>query len=427
MKRAVLVALNTPGYYNLAIHSLRLYAARDKALLRQCRIFTAEYDLRTADSDILGNLVRLQPELIAFSCYVWNITKSLGLARALKKLLPASRLLFGGQEVTHSTLSYLEQYPFLDIVADGEGEETFRRILLSMTGDDFLSLKDIPGIQYRCGDSWHSNPPAAEIGNLDQLPSPYLENAVSIPPGSPLGVMIEHARGCPGNCAFCFEALRAGRPRFFSTERVAAEIRWALLQGHDYVHLLDPVLAGNDPQRLASLHRILSEERRRSCFRVSVEIDAERVQDGNRPLFDCYQVFDVGLQTVNPAANRAIRRPFHREAFAAGFERLRSLGRRINLYLIYGLPEDDYAEFMKGICFAESLGEAKIFLNRLCVLDGTPLRREARKLGLEYRDTPPYEILSHPTYSFADIAKSESFARNYMRFHGTAAWAAFPA
>lgn len=418
MKRALLVALNTPGYYNLANHYLKLYAAKDTALMRQCRIYSAEYELCVADRDILNNVSKLRPDLVAFSCYVWNISKALTLARSIKSILPEVKVVFGGQEVTNSTICYLEKYPFLDIIVDGEGEEAFYRLLQSMVGDDFQSLRTIGGIQYRLGDSWLRNEPAAEPLDLDQIPSPYLENVVSIPPRSPLGVMIDHVRGCPGICAFCFEALRARRPRAFSTERVKAEVEWALVHGHDYLHLMDPVLAMNDSCRLESLHRIFEEARQRSRFRVSVEIYAENINSRNWQLFDCYQVFDVGLQTINPCANRAIHRKFRMDDFVSGFELLKNLGQSINLYLIYGLPGDDYQEFMKGVCFADSLGASKVFLNKLCILDGTPLRRDARKYKMEYHYRPPYEVISNTTYSFQDVAKSESFARNYMRYHG---------
>lgn len=417
MKRALLIALNTPGYYSPAIHYLKLYAGKDASLMRQCRIYLAEYDLCVQDQSILNNISKLRPDLLAFSCYLWNIEKALTLAKAVKLAFPEIKILFGGQEVTNSTLSYLECYPFLDILVDGEGEEVFYRLLQTMVGDDFRSLANIPGIQYRDGETKVINPPNTVPIDLDQIPSPYLEDAIHIPSKTPLGVLIEHVRGCAGNCAFCFEALRTRKPRAFSLERIQAEVKWALSRGHDCLHLMDPVLAMNDPCRLESLYTLFEEARHGRSCRVSVEVCADNINQKNYRLFDCYQFFDIGLQTIHPTVNRIIHRNFDLDTFVTGFRLLKSLGKIISLYLIYGLPGENFQEFMKGVCFADSLGASMVFLNRLCVLDGTPLRRHAAQYQLEYCRRPPYQVLSNTTYSFQDIVKSESFARNYMRFH----------
>jgi anaerobic magnesium-protoporphyrin IX monomethyl ester cyclase len=417
MKRAIVISINLPGYYSLAIHYLKLYACLDRFLEKRCKIYTVQYDINVDDTCILRNLEKLAPDLIAFSCYVWNIQRVVPLAEKCKQLLPASRIVLGGQEVTNSTVEYLVQYPFLDIVVDGDGERTFRKILYSMVEDSFHSLKEIEGIRYRDSCGIHVAPPSEPLKDLEEVPSPYLSGSVKIPEKSVLGVMIDHVRGCPKRCTFCFEGMRCNSPRAFSIERVKEEIAWAKSRGYRHFHLLDPILGMNSPKRLEGLQRSFNQVFGDGEYKVSVEVYAENVNDTNIDYFECYHVVDIGLQTINPITNRNIKRRLNLDHFARGLELIKGRKKVTNVYLIYGLPGDDYDDFMRGICFVESLGATNVFLNRLCVLNGTGLRHDAGRFELEYERTPPYEVLSNMTYSYGDIVKSESFSKNYMRYH----------
>lgn len=419
-KRVVIIAINTPGYYSLAIHYLKLYSCLDISLKKKCEVYTVEYDLTIADVSILSNLSKLQPDLIAFSCYIWNTNKVIALSRKIKKILPMTKIVLGGQEVTNSSVNYLEKYPFVDIIVDGEGEQVFKEILLSMIEDEFSSLKDIRCILYRDGTDIRKNLPSNYVLRLDDIPSPYLEQEVKIPSKSHLGIMIDHIRGCPNNCAFCFEAMRCNSPRSFSIERIKEEVTWAESRGYDYFHILDPILCLNNQKKMEAMNLTFKDIFHKKDYTVSVEVYAENITDKNVTLLDCYHIFDIGLQTINPLTNRNINRKFDIDRFVTGFSLIKKQGKKTNIYLIYGLPGDDYDLFMEGICFADSLKPSAILLNKLCVLDGTPLRHNAAKFNISFEIDPPYYIISNSTYSYSDIVKSESFSQNFVRYYVSA-------
>lgn len=416
-KRAVIIAINCLGYYSLAIHYLQLYTYRDEYLKNNCKIYTAEYDLNVDGASIVHNLVKLDPDLIAFSCYIWNIERVIQLAGQIKEILPNTKIVLGGQEVTNSSINYLATYYFLDIVVDGEGERPFKNIIHSMVDDEFQSLKLIPGIQYRDKLGIFRNPPLSNDINLDDIPSPYLEGKVNILRQSRLGIMIDHVRGCPKQCGFCFEAMRCKIPKAFSLERIKEELKWAKLNGYDYFHILDPIIGLNKFNEMQTLNCIFKDIFQKEPYRASVEIYAEQINRNNYQFLDCYHIFDIGLQTINPLANTIINRKLILKKFVQGFELINSLRRNTNIYLIYGLPGDNYDEFLKSIYFAEQLKPSAIFLNKLCVLDGTPLRHKATKFQINFEKKPPYKILSNLTYSYSDIIKSQFFARNFMRYY----------
>ena len=417
IKRAIIIAINCPGYYSLAVHYLKLFTNLSRYLRKRCEIYTVEYDIAVTDTSILKNLLKLQPDLIAFSCYIWNIKRVIFLSKRIKKILPMSKLVLGGQEVTHSTVDYLGKYPFLDIIVNGEGEQTFKEIIYSMVEDDFKSLGEIKGLHYRDNAGIHIDTDSNKIINLDDIPSPYLQGKVKIPHKSMLGVMIEHVRGCPNTCTFCFEAMRSNSPKAFSLERVREEIVWAKSNGYDCIHLMDPVLCFNRSNKMEALNTIFKEVFHDKYFQVSVEVYAENINKCNYQYLDCYHIFDIGLQTINYRTNMNVRRKFDINKFREGFELIKALKGKTNLYLIYGLPGDDYDKFMEGICFVASLKPTTIFLNKLCVLDGTPLRHDASRFDLFFEIEPPYQVISNHTYSYSDIIKSEYFAQNFMRYY----------
>ncbi|MCP4624426.1 MAG: radical SAM protein [bacterium] len=419
-KRVIVIAINMPGYYSLATHYLKLYAVKDLYFSSCCEVYTAEYNLYVNDESILKNIFKLDPDIVAFSCYVWNIQKIIALCDKVKQRFPTKKVILGGQEVTNSTVNYLEIYPFIDYLVQGAGERTFKKLLMSLLEIDGTNLLSINGIKYRDNGRVIRSHVQETQPALDEIPSPYLSEEVKIPKQSKLGIMIDHVRGCPQQCGFCFEAMRTSKPACFSLERIEKEIIWAKSKGYRYFHILDPILCLNNIDKLKRLNSIFKRVFYCEEYRVSVEVYAEHISPATALHLDGFHIFDIGLQSIHPVANKNIRRKLDIERFIDGFARLKSLNRITNIYLIYGLPGDNYDTFMDGVCFVEDLKPSAIFLNRLLILDGTPLRHHASKFGIQFDSTPPYPLLCNDTYSYSDMQKSESFSRIFIRYYNNA-------
>src|SRR5215831_15747683 len=124
------------GNVPLAAAYLSLWA-RQKGL-------DAFYDiavLPAAEANALGDralaaaLAERDPWLVGFTCYVWNIERTLWIARELKKRRPDTRIVLGGPEVTSDNAWVLDT-PDYDFAVVGEGEQTFAQLLLGLLGDD---------------------------------------------------------------------------------------------------------------------------------------------------------------------------------------------------------------------------------------------------------------------------------------------------
>ena len=122
----LLAAINAKYIHsNPAIYSLRAYAGEE---LQSC-VELAEYTINQPMQEILADIYVRKPDIIGFSCYIWNWRLVQELLRELPKLLPDTPVWLGGPEVTYDADRILRQYPSLAGVMVGEGEATFRELL----------------------------------------------------------------------------------------------------------------------------------------------------------------------------------------------------------------------------------------------------------------------------------------------------------
>ena len=96
----------------------------------------------------IRDIYERRPDVIFFSCYIWNIEYVRNIAREVKKVIPDIRVWFGGPEVSYDGVEILEKNPYLDGVMIGEGEQVFKH-LMEYYCDGTIGLTDIPGIMYR--------------------------------------------------------------------------------------------------------------------------------------------------------------------------------------------------------------------------------------------------------------------------------------
>ncbi|MEG2597458.1 MAG: cobalamin-dependent protein, partial [Oscillospiraceae bacterium] len=149
----------------LAVHLLQQYALEQYGIVCQ----TAEYTINQQEDLILSEIYKQHPDFIGFSCYIWNFEQIKSLLPNLKKVLPHTRILLGGPEVSFDEKEILQSTP-ADFVLSGEGEESFSllcRALLEKT-----SLSDVPSLTYWEKNEIRKNPVGAAL-SLEKLPFVY--------------------------------------------------------------------------------------------------------------------------------------------------------------------------------------------------------------------------------------------------------------
>lgn len=415
--RITLVSLNvdhkTCKNYSLAIQYLRLYAMCDPEIARRATFTTL--DLNCARGSF-WRILLTRPDIVGFSCSIWNITQVLEQCRRLKKYLPRVKIVLGGQEVTNSQVDFMAECPQIDVLVDGEGEDTFRDLILTwLQWGREASLEAVAGIRWRRRNLVVTNQPRPLIEDLDTIPSPYLAGCLIPKNEHHLGMMIETSRGCPFHCTFCFEGSKYPSVRNFPLARIEREIAWAISRGIRHFHILDPILANCNLQRLQKIQEILSRHMSAcSKYRISVEIYAELIKPEILPSLAPFTIFDVGLQTIQPQALKNIRRYYDKDKFERGVNLLKTLNRRINIYLILGIPGETYYSFWIGIRYVLALKPAGVFFNHLLVLNGTDLRRNSKTLGLRFQPQPRYRVIETPSLPQRSLLRASVLSSSLM-------------
>ncbi len=185
------------------------------------------------------------PDVLAFSCYIWNLRHSLEVARLAKLRWPDVLVVVGGPSIPRKpeTLErFFAKHPFVDIAAHGEGEITFTEILkakLSGTG-----FERVNGISYREGYGYRKNESRERIKDLDALPSPYMDGTFDtlIKRHGALitGTIWETNRGCPFSCAFCdWGQATQSKVNIYGLDRLRAEVDWIARNNIFYVYAAD--------------------------------------------------------------------------------------------------------------------------------------------------------------------------------------------
>src|SRR5207249_8674597 len=113
------------GNVPLAAAYLKLFAeGKGLGAFYDIEVFPAPLANTLGDRALAMALAERKPWLVGFSCYLWNIERTLWIARELKRLRPEVRIVLGGPEITADNAWVLEN-EVVDFAVIGEGEQTF--------------------------------------------------------------------------------------------------------------------------------------------------------------------------------------------------------------------------------------------------------------------------------------------------------------
>ena len=324
-KRILLVGVNIPAYYNLAIRILSLMLNRDSEFRKTCECRFIEFSCEDDLKNISTKIMDYNPDFIGISVNIWNRNKIFGIAGAVKTNKPEITIIAGGQEVTNSVTDYLDAIPALDFIIDGEGEFPLLEFFQNWNWlkRELSDPENVSGLHYRKDGGTKYTRPANLINDLDNLPSSILEGALDLKTNWRLGIMLEGTRGCPLKCSYCFEGDKKVTVRTSSIERISKEVWHAADQGATYFHLLDPILCNSNLSRLQALSNLFRDVKHKyPGIAVSVEAYAHQITDEIAVCMKNFTFIDIGLQTTNPKTAYEIHRTWDLKKFKKGIHNL---------------------------------------------------------------------------------------------------------
>jgi radical SAM superfamily enzyme YgiQ (UPF0313 family) len=370
------------------------------------------------DAALLREIATLRPDAVSFTCYLWNIERTLHLARQIKRRLPPVRIVMGGPEIAAghpllppftssggpATPGVCKLFP-ADSLVVGEGEPVFPKILAFFrTG----RAPDLRGVFWRrdqtAGFAAGTRPrPSAQLRRL--LPAP--DHPANRPDASGMAYLETH-RGCPMRCAFCCYNLRRTVTTCLPPEDVAARLRVLRARGAREIRLVDPTF--NAHPRFDEILAIMAAENRDRAIAFFVEIRADTLTENQAARLAAAGVAEaeVGIQSTDPAVLKILRRPLRPERMRHGIDLLLRHGIRPTLDFMYALPRQDAADIRRSLDWLARYGDAihPQFLPTL-LLPGTELRDRAAELGLRAQRLPPYRVRKTDVLSARQLAAVE--------------------
>ncbi|MEK5443604.1 MULTISPECIES: B12-binding domain-containing radical SAM protein [unclassified Fredinandcohnia] len=383
---------------SLSIRYLKAFAAPE------FDVTLAEYTIKDPAMNIVTDLYRKKPDIIGFSCYIWNIEETIKVIKMLKKINPELIIILGGPEVTYDVHEWLERIPEVDYIVMGEGEETFKDLLTAIRDNE--SKDDISGVAFRKEDRLKINPQRNKL-NLKELPSPFrfeedLEHL------SKRVTYIETSRGCPFNCQFCLSSIEVG-VRYFDREKIKDDIRFLMDHGAKTIKFVDRTFNISRSYAMEMFQFLIDEHRPGTVFQFEITADIMRPEvidflNKNAPagLFR----FEIGVQSTNDLTNELVKRKQNFTKLQRTVMMVKEGGKiDQHLDLIAGLPEEDYQSFRKTFNDVFEMRPEELQLGFLKMLRGTGVRITAAQHDYIYMDHSPYEILGNNVLSFEDITR----------------------
>ena len=194
----ILTAINAKYIHsNLAVYSLKAFVPRYEE-----EISIREYTINQPLDDILMDLYEAGPDVVCFSCYLWNIQYVEQIITELPKILPDTGIWLGGPEVSYNATEMLGRYPMVSGIMCGEGEETFLELTEYFHGEG-KELRGIKGIVFRDRDGAIIQNESRPVMDLSSIPFVYekldgFRNRI---------IYYESSRGCPFSCSYCLSSI----------------------------------------------------------------------------------------------------------------------------------------------------------------------------------------------------------------------------
>lgn len=404
--RYLLAAINAKYIHsNLGIYSLRRYAMERLGLVAESeiQIDLGEYTINHQMDQILQDIYRRKPDVVGFSCYIWNIVYVKELIHDLKKVLPQVRIWLGGPEASYDAVHLMDELPEVELIMQGEGEETFTRLVEACKSGTEVCFSEIPGIVLRRSDGTVEVHRPAPLMNLDDIPFSYgdlsgLEHRI---------IYYESSRGCPFSCSYCLSSIDK-KVRFRSLSLVTEELQFFLDRKVPQVKFVDRTFNCKKSHSMAIWQYLLDHDNGITNFHF--EISSDLLDDDELALMKQMRPgliqLEIGVQTTNPVVVKEIRRTMDLDKVARRVAQVNAFGNiHQHLDLIAGLPYENIESFHRSFNDVYKMEPEQLQLGFLKVLKGSYMEEMKQKYGLLSQSKPPYEVLKTNWLSYEEVIR----------------------
>ena len=368
------------------------------------------------------------PDLVGVTATTSGFLDGYAIASALKAISPHLPIVFGGVHVSALGARLLKQFPLIDFLCLGEGEQTLTELA------DGKDPACIHGLVWRDGDVLRTNPPRQHLQELDALPYPAYEKLDGFPQryhlplfsyvSAPGATMIT-SRGCPYQCSYCDRSVFQRGYRANSPEYIYGHIKYLRQKfGVRHINIYDDLFTLNRP-RIQQLCTMLAEKPLGVQFNCAVRVghaDEELLKLLRRA--GCLMV-SLGIESGEPALLDVHKPGVYLEAVQDTVRRIQQAGLRVKGLFMMGLPGETVASAKKTSDFALGLDLDDMNMAKFTPFHGAPIWGEIAAYG-EFRED--WRLMNCLNFVFLpkDIDSWETLELLYnthvKRFYSDPAW-----
>ncbi|MFN2367681.1 MAG: radical SAM protein, partial [Desulfurivibrionaceae bacterium] len=328
-----------------------------------------------SDALILDYIREKRPAFAGFSCTTSSFLDGVRIAEMVKAELAGVRTVFGGVHVSAMQEKVLEDFPVVDFVVVGEGEETLTELL-------------------RAGNS----KPAGVVYNgyrqtrleLDSLPFPAYEKLAGYPdaymlpifnyPKAPNTSCIS-SRGCPYACSYCDRSVFRRNFRYNSAEYLYGHLRYLKERfGIRHINFYDDQFTFNR-ERVVDFTTMMIEQPLGMTFNCAVR--AEHIDFDLLKLMKkagCWMI-SLGIETGDPDLLAQHRQNADLDMLAEKIRLIKKAGIRVKGLLMMGLPGETESSIRKSMDYVFSLPIDDFNLAKFTPFPGSPIYQNIHELG----------------------------------------------
>ena len=385
---------------NLAVYNLKSCSGEYSS-----RVVVKEYTINQIRDDILKDIYLEQPDVICFSCYIWNISFVRELVPDLKKILPQVEFWAGGPEVSYDAVEFLKKNPAFFGVMVGEGEETFHELAGYYIERKPETLSEIRGVAFRDENKDRNivHTGWRELMDLSKVPFAYsnlteFKNRI---------IYYESSRGCPFSCSYCLSSIDK-KLRFRDIELVKKELQFFIDNKVPQVKFVDRTFNCKHDHAREIWRYITEHDNGITNFHFEISADLLRAEELAlmKTMRPGLIQLEIGVQSTNPQTIKAIRRTMDFEKLKRIVDQIHSFGNiHQHLDLIAGLPYEGYDSFHKSFCDVYALHPEQFQLGFLKVLKGSHMMEMTGEYQILYKDREPYGVLSTAWLTYGEILR----------------------
>jgi len=325
-------------------------------------------------------------DVVAFSCYIWNITQTIDVCKKIKQLNPNTKILLGGPEVSYEYEDIIA-LDCVDYIILGEGETAFEEFLEFYPNPELVS-----SLVWKNGTEVKTNKmaPMFDLKRFENSMPYRFDNPEEL---ANKVLYIETSRGCPYKCEFCLASLD-NKVRYLPDASIKATLLHMMEHGK-VVKFLDRTFNIKKDFTIDIFKFILENHRPQNVFQFEITADIlhpDIIQFIHDKVPDNLFRFEIGIQTVNQKANLEVKR---KQSFEKTTSIIKQLDYKVEMHLdlIVGMALDYWEDTKYSFEEVFKLFAPEMQLGFLKFLKGTPVRDKAEQYGFKYDPNPPYQII----------------------------------